>query len=128
MLRCYAVTLSRSLLTHFLLYKASYKEEFLGSLAAEVPKGVIPGVLWLAESWIDCPVVFSVHVNSITFVNTRIVLSGLRLRKSLAESKMILAVMRDCTNKALALRHAPGLLCKKLQVNIQLRVRARCSR
>ncbi len=49
MLRCYAVTLSRSLLTHFLLYKASHHEEFLGSLAAEILKGIILRVVRLAE-------------------------------------------------------------------------------
>ena len=63
---------ARSLFTHFLLYKASYQEEFLGSLAAEVTEGVILRVLWQAEVWEEAAVGLARHIDAVALVDHRV--------------------------------------------------------
>jgi len=65
-------------------------EEFLGSLAAEVPKRELLGVAWMVERRVQRAVIGSAHVDALPHVNVRVPLY--RCRKALHESVVVLPV------------------------------------
>ena len=83
-------------LYHSLFFsKASHHEEFFGSLAAEVLKGVILRVLWQAEVRQEAAVGPARHVKAVALIDKRIAFASFPLRSILDEGEVVSAVSRE---------------------------------
>ena len=97
--------------------------ELLGSLKAEVLEGELLRELRSVEGWIECTVVFAVHVDVCTFIHVRISLHHLillLLGVVLHECEVVFAVVRDGSVQILAHAQASRLAGKQLEVDSQL--------
>ena len=84
------------MITHlFFFYKACYEEKFLGSLAAEVLKGVILRVLWQAEVRQEAAVGPARHVDAVALVDHRVAAASFPLLSFLDEGEVVSAVSRE---------------------------------
>ena len=100
----------RTFILHLFFYKASYHDEFLGSLAAEVSERVEPCVLRLAESRVERSVVPAVHVNRIALVDVRMA-SAFPLQGILDEGEVFAAVASEHAHVVLS-HFCPAVACQ----------------
>ena len=109
-------------LSHFFLYKASYQEKFLGSLAAEVTERVIPCVAGMAEGGVERSVVIHVNVDASTPVDARPAAAWFPLRGILHEGKVFETIA--CEHACVILSHfCPAVAYQNgFQVDAKLRV------